>query len=197
VTLPWESAFVVLCAVVAGLGVIVFGLIQRLTFVLSESQKTIEAALSQLRVDGLQPGEFLDEFRAFTIDGADFMRGDLLAEVSVVLFISSSCQACADLLVGLETGSVPPLPCRLVVVSREQELAARVASGTWLVIKSDSAVVAAFKSHRTPHAFLVDRGGRVLANGSPNTWEELTRLAEAGIEGGDHQGEHLAAFASV
>lgn len=197
-TLPWMMAFAAGSLVVLVLCITLLGLVARIDPLLSDTRTALDLATAQLRVDGLQRGEFVGNFVASTLDGEAFSTADLTSEASIVLFLSSECEACAQLLAGLEGMKVPTLPYRLIVASREHDLAERVSSGDRLVImQPDAAMASAFESHRTPHVFVVDRVGRVLATGSPNTWDALRQLVDAAVEGGDRRPDSPAALVSA
>lgn len=191
---PWIIAFAALWLLVIVLGLVVLGAFRRLEFWFSEAQKALDAATAQLRSDGLQTGEIVGAFSATTIDGARFGRADLLEEPSIVLFISSDCAACELLLSGLERGVLPDSSERFVVVTDNHADAERVTSASATVVIQQAASVAqAFKSHRTPHVFVLDANGHVVANGSPNTWEDMADLVTASGKGGGVARMHEAA----
>jgi hypothetical protein len=196
---PWIIAFATLWLLVIVLGLVVLGALRRLDFWFSEAQKALDAATAQLRSDGLQSGEIVGAFSATTVDGAPFARDDLLEEPSIVLFVSSDCAACALLLSGLERGDRPESSERFVVVTDNNADAERVSTaGAKVVIQQAASVAQAFKSHRTPHLFVLDGNGHVVANGSPNTWEDMADLVNASGKGGvTHMHEAAAVPSSV
>lgn len=186
-TLPWIVAFGALCGVVFIIGCLVVGLLRRLDFALVETQKALGVAAATLRTDGIRPGEFVGRFIAETFDGETFSRRHLMGEDTAVVFVSSSCAACKQLISDAEHAlTAHPAP-RVVLVARDADDAmwwGGIADIT-VVVDRDAAMAAAFESHRTPHVFVVDASARVLASGSPQSWSEVFELATAAEEGGD------------
>jgi peroxiredoxin len=197
VTAPWIFAFGSLWIVVAALALIVVGVLRRLDYLFSETQKALDAVIAQLRADGLKAGQSLGAFAALTVNGETFGRADLRGQRNVVLFVSSACAACEHLITDLERGVLPHLNERLIVVTEDRDQATRVAAANVTVlVQRDAEVAQAFNSHRTPHAFLIDEHLRVLTSASPNEWAELTEMIWATDEGGGLQPDFAAAFTS-
>jgi hypothetical protein len=196
----WIAAFATLWAIVIVLGVLVFGMLQRLEGLFEDFGTVLSAATQRLRLDGLQPGALVGPFTAVDVTGRRFTDADLRQwPGAVVLFLSSSCAACEQFVRDLAAERAPELGIPLVVVADELGEAKRLAAAqdVTVLLQKDSLVARAFESHRTPHAFVVDDTGRVVTSGSPNSWDGLHDLVARLSGGGEHQRIPAAAVAQV
>lgn len=189
----WTGAFVGVCGIVVILGLIVLGTLRRLLPVLERAEASLASVGARISPGGLPSGSTVPAFSVEEIGGSLFSEGDLEGSKSVVLFLSSSCVACAQFVDDLELGRVPDLGVRLVVVSdRSQAGRFEQLTGVIVLVQEGRSLASVFETEATPHAFVVDEQRRILASGTPNDWERLRRLlAEA--EKGGASGSDIAA----
>jgi hypothetical protein len=98
--------------------------------------------------------------------------------MTVVLFIEPSCRACDVLVAELEAGRTAMLGARLVVVGEQMGDGRRLdADPDVKVVQEGStrAVSSAFRSERTPEAFVIV-DGLVAAKGLMSDWDQLRGL---------------------
>lgn len=186
-TTPWIVAFVALAALVILVGLLLLGLLRRITPLLEESQELIGSASRRLTIGGLPPGATVPAFAAEEVGGGVFTQDDLRGEPSVVLFLDDGCAACEGLVADLRSGYAPVLGARLVVITSSRETAAQMnASARIRVIVDEGSVAQAFESVVSPQAFVVDEHGLVRTSGTPNAWDELRQLVDS-TKGGGHR----------
>jgi thiol-disulfide isomerase/thioredoxin len=188
----WIFAFALLASVVVVLALVVVGTLRRIAIVLEEAESRLSSAQAlDLQPEGLSVGAEIGPFEGRRADGGRFADSDLVGTESIVLFLSSDCPPCRTLANDLgEPEAASELGVRVVAVldetDRDGRIAQRVQRGATVVYQSERSVARAFGSNATPHAFLVDGDGVVVARGTPNTIDGLVELAEAvraGVEG--------------
>lgn len=187
-TNAWITAFIALAVVVVLLGVVVLGLLRQLAPLIEQSQELLSTSARRLTIGGLPPGSTLPAFSADDVRGARITEEDLHAGTTVVLFLQDGCAACADLVDRLETGDVPDVGARLVVVSSSVEAGQRLAHSdeVTVVVDTERSAARAFESVVSPQAFVLDKDGRVLASATPNDWDGLSSVVNA-AKGGDRK----------
>jgi hypothetical protein len=184
----WIAAFVTLWLVVILIGLVQLGTLRRVAPLLERTESTLrEAARGSLR--GLRPGETVPAFAAEVFGGGTFTEADLQDSTTIVLFLNTSCGSCELLAADLEAGRVANLDIPLVVVADEPDDAARFAAGgqAQVLLQENASLARAFESDRTPHAFVIDEAGRVVASGTPNTWQAMASLLDDVGRGGDRE----------
>lgn len=196
-TTPWIVAFIALAALVLLLGLVVLGLLRRITPILEESQELLSASSRRLTIGGLPPGATVPHFEAVEIGGGVFTDEDVRQQ-SVVLFLDDRCTACERLVADLEAGVIPDLRAHLVVVSSAREAANRLVRSdrVTVIVDDERSVARAFESAVSPQAFVVDEHGMALASGTPNTWDEMRQLVDEGRGGGRGSSVAAASVAS-
>ncbi len=175
----WQIAFAVQSLAIVVLGVLLLGLLRRLT-------PTLEAAVAGGRHDsdsnittphGLQPGAVPEPFTLTDAAGTAFTLPDVLAASgTLVLFLSAHCAPCVTLAAELMTVGRPPRDTALVVIEQQGEPPASLAGISWLRTYRDDgrySVATAFQTNATPHAFLLDAAGAVRRNFIPTSAEQL------------------------
>lgn len=182
---PWLIAFLALWAVVLIEGMLVLGTFRRVAVVL-------EAAEGRLRElpapgpGGLPIGAAVPPFAASTANGSAFSDADLRGKISLVLFLSSGCPPCGVLADELSDAEAIPGTRLLVVLNDRSEcLELGLSSALPIAYQRNGEVSRAFQTTATPHAFLVDSRGVILASGTPNSRKALRDLVEESLEGGD------------
>lgn len=193
-TTPWILAFVALAAFVALVGMLVLGLVRRITPLLEESQELIASASRRLTIGGLPPGSTVPWFTTEEVGGGALTREELRGDSSVVLFLDEGCKPCELLVADLQSGNAPDIDARLVVVSSAREAAERLARSNDVIVVADDerSVARAFENVVSPQAFVVDEHVMVLKSATPNTWDELRQLV-ASTKGGGRRSNVTAA----
>jgi peroxiredoxin len=196
VTYPWIIAFAVLCAFVAVLGLIVLGLLRRVSLVLEEAESVLRARHPR-GLGGLAPGTPIPEFEGVSRGGSRFVSSDLLGTRAVVVLLGSNCPACRMLEADLAASDLSDLGARAIAVVSDADHAERLAriADLEVVQQEDHAIAGAFQSNVTPHTFVVDSEGVIVSSGTPNTFDSLTRLA-SDVEGGGRTAETDSLVAS-
>ncbi len=187
----------VLVIAVLGLGVLVLGLIRRVTTVLEGAERQLRAAGTRASVlGGLPPGSPVPPYRAVdrqgTPVGAEILQGD----ARLVLFVDAGCDPCMTLLEDLRQtpllgrGGVP-----ILVVATDTPAARRLpfpATAT-VLFQRDRAVARAFASEGTPHAFFVDANGIVGRSTIPSRSADLIALFDSHTDEGTTRAQTLVA----
>jgi hypothetical protein len=191
---PWIAAFVALWALVIVLAFLVLGTLRRMAPLLERTEARLAAATQRAEPSGLQPGAIVPAFEAEVFGGGRFTDADLHGARTILLFLGPSCQACERLVDDLDTGRVPELRARLVVVAHDaDEAAGFAAGGVTALVQDDRSLARVFESDRVPHAFVIAEGGTVLASGSPNDWEGVQNLLRDSEKGGGRESDIAAA----
>lgn len=128
--------------------------------------------------------------RPFKATGADGVAVDsdrLLAEPSVYLFMSASCQPCRLVAADLRDRWESARGMRLMAVLEDEAEAEALGlpSGLQVLYQSNRVVSEAFRNSGVPHAFAVDRGGVVVATSGVQGVGGLKRLDDALEKGGE------------
>lgn len=134
---------------------------------------------------GFRIGDLAPDFQALQLPQAqqlDFPsrgQGDAL-----VIFLSTGCRACQDLLPGIMRGwDEWRQKLRIAIVCEGDEADVRnfaAGAGTSLAIFADpkAAIRASYGNPSTPHAFLVGENGAVRLKGIVNSRDDIDRLVE-------------------
>ncbi len=179
---PWIGAIGALWLVVIVLGVLVLGLIRRISVALTAAESRL-ALLGEIGFGGLRPGEHVPEFRARTTDGDVVSRSCLVGDPSVLLFMSSGCPACDALVDELRADGFDPNVELVVVV--DAGVSATPLNGVHcrVLLQEESQLSRAFEVVATPYAFAVDASGLVHGGSIVRTVTDVERLA-ATVKGG-------------
>jgi AhpC/TSA family len=194
VTGLWVAAFVALWILVVLIGLVVLGMVRRVTSLLEAAEVSLEAA-ARASLGGLPVGAMVPTFAAETADGRAATEMDLERRLTAVLFLSRSCDACQTMVDDLSRGQVPSdLGLRLIVVSDDSETAIELSSPGQVTVLVDKHgdVADAFDARVVPRAFIVGEQRLVLASGRPNDWDSLRDLI-ATTGGGDHRADLIEA----
>jgi hypothetical protein len=159
-----------LVAVVTFLGLALAGLVRTVEGLRRRVDALEASPPVQHPAAGLPVGAPAPVFHATTARGASFRSATLAGRRHVIALADPGCEACErlvpDLLAGAQAGELPT--CVIVVAGPD--------AGTWtvppgaeeraiLVLDPGTLVADAFGSGFTPHAFVVDEGGSVAAQG--------------------------------
>jgi hypothetical protein len=142
----------------------------------------LEASLSPIRLEGGLPvGRSAPNWAITTTDGGSLAAASLAGRRHVLLFADTSCRACDDLVPAAveasTNGALPPV----VVIARE-DAAPMPASweGRWTGVERGDEVSDAFRVEVSPHLFVIDEGGAVVAQGGAATVADIETLVREG-----------------
>lgn len=194
----WIVAYVALSVLVLLVGLLVLGTLRRLAPLLERTEARLADVAHDLTPQGLAPGEAVPPFEVKRHDGSTFTDADLRGASSLVLFLGVDCRACERLIDDVERSRVPDLGVPVVVATASADQARKLATDprVEVLIQRGRELSRAFESNVTPHAFVVDARGIVLASGTPNDWERLRLLAVEAIKGGEADSSLTAAVES-
>ena len=165
---PWQIAFAVQSLATVILGVLLLGLLRRVTPAPEvAAQRTHD--LASTAPLGLRPGSTPPGFTVTDEVGNRLILSDLLAPAAtLVLFLSSDCAPCVAIATGLAALDPPPEDTALVVIESHHSIERRPLADLWWLraYRDDEQYTAAgtFRTNATPHAFLLDSAGRVSRN---------------------------------
>lgn len=182
----WISAFVALWVVVIFLAVTLLGWLRRTSLVLEQAEARLAAAPLGMTFGGAPPGTQIPPFEVADEHGAPVSSAELLRTPSVVLFMSSGCEAChhvASELDGLD-GRVGGIPLHLLIEDSEAARRFPFPPRAPVLFQAEQAASKAFQNVTTPQAFGVDASGRVIDVVIPGSRDDLLRLASR-AEGGE------------
>jgi len=99
----------------------------------------------------------------------------------VLLFADTACRACDDLVPAAveasTNGTLPPV----VVIAREDDVAIPPAwASRWTCVEHDDEVSEAFHVDVSPHLFVIDEGGAIVAQGGAATLADVEALVREG-----------------
>lgn len=177
-SVAWTIAFGAFAGLSLLTALAVLGTLRRANVALEEVEARLRGTDSDPRPGGLPPGTSVPEFAALTDRGRVFTARELRGHDVVLLFLAADCPPCRALADELRAAGPPYVQARLVLVVDAEAEASQVIEGIDAeVVYQDKRVVSrAFNSVGTPHAFVIDRAGTVLANGMPNTLSALREL---------------------
>jgi hypothetical protein len=180
----WIAVVVVLWFLVALLAFLVLGLLRRIAPVLERAEGVIASSVVP---PGIGVGTKLPRFELRTSNGEAVTASEFVGEPFVLLFVSSGCAPCRGLIDDLSGVDTSVLAAELVIVIDQSDVCEIDPLGPKVVVayQKDHSVSDAFGTSATPHAFAIDRAGRVAAVGFPNTLDQLVALTQQSRGGGD------------
>jgi thiol-disulfide isomerase/thioredoxin len=171
---PWGVLILALWFVVVVLAVILLGLIRRVAPLLVEGQ-TQHAALEP---QGLAIGAEVPFFRARDDLDRIVEPGELIADGGLFVFVAPGCPPCDELLLQLAQSVEPIASILYLILDGSSNTDPRIDSARVHVLQEiDHSMTRAFGNSAAPHAFAVNREGRVVARDIVNTPRDLARLA--------------------
>lgn len=189
-TTPWIAAFSALAVFALLVGLVVLGVMRQVMPLIDQAESALTQALGRLRLYGLPEGAAAPGFTAETAMGDVFTERDLYGRESVVIFVTSSCAACARLLQDLETAEGRRADIRLVAIVDQNDLdalRAAQAGGATVLVQRRGSMSRLFESDRTPHAYVLDEHAVIRASGTPDTWRAIEELVAATRKGGEEE----------
>ena len=142
----------------------------------------LEATIAPIRLEGgLAVGRTAPDWAIDIADGGSLAAASLAGTRHVLLFADTSCRACDDLVPAAveasATGALPPV----VVIAREDDAAMPVSwAGRWTGVEHGDEVSEAFHVDVSPHLFVIDEGGAIVAQGGAATLADVEALVREG-----------------
>ena len=142
----------------------------------------LEAAITPIRLEGGLPvGRTAPDWLITAADGASIAAASFTGTRHVLLFADSSCRACDDVVpaavAAAAAGELPPV----IVIAHEDD-AAILASwgGRWTGVERGDVVSEAFRVEVSPHLFVIDEGGAIVAQGGAATIADVHAIVREG-----------------
>lgn len=142
----------------------------------------LEASVAPIRLEGgLAVGRTAPDWEIATVDGGSLAAASLAGTRHVLLFADTSCRACDDVVpaavAAADAGALPPV----VVIAREDGTAIPPSwAGRWTGVEHGDAVSDAFRVEVSPHVFVIDQGGAIVAQGGAATLADVEALVREG-----------------
>jgi len=159
---------------------LVVGLMRRVSGVLERAEQAFEGLASFSPEQGLQPGDIVTGFTLKDSSGSVVTSDSLWAHApAIVAFLSRGCEPCEEIERQLRELRWSMAAVRLILVlsGHDTHDVSTYGDAEAYTQGSDLAASRAFRTNISPHAFAVDRGGRVRANLIPRSADELVDLA--------------------
>jgi len=142
----------------------------------------LEASIAPIRLDGGLPvGRAAPDWEIAAADGGSIAATSLAGTRHVLLFADTSCRACDDVVpaavAAAEAGTLPSV----VVIARDEDTEMPPSwSGPWTGVEHQGDVSAAFRVDVSPHLFVIDEGGAIVAQGGAATLTDVEALVREG-----------------
>jgi hypothetical protein len=142
----------------------------------------LEASIAPIRLDGGLPvGRTAPDWEIAATDGGSLAAASLAGTRHVLLFADTSCRACDEVVpaavAAAAAGALPPV----VVIARDEDTELPSAwNGRWTGVEHDGEVSAAFRVDVSPHLFVIDEGGAIVAQGGAATLADVEALVREG-----------------
>lgn len=142
----------------------------------------LESSSAPLRLDGgLAVGRRAPTWSITTPGGDVVTSASLVGKPHVIVFADADCRACDDLVPGVVRASTERALPPVVIVGRGD---AAAMPGPWRAaiagVERDRDVSTAFDVEVSPHVFVVDDGGAVVAQGGAVDLRDVEELVAAG-----------------
>jgi hypothetical protein len=129
---------------------------------------------------GLPVGRTAPDWVIATDDGGSLAASSLAGTRHVLLFADATCAACDEVVPAMiraaEDGDVPPV----VVIGRDGDELPASWSGPRTGLEHGDEVSAAFRVEVSPHVFVIDEGGAIVAQGGAASLEDVEALVREG-----------------
>jgi peroxiredoxin len=141
----------------------------------------LEASIAPVRVaGGLPVGRTAPDWVIATDDGSSLAASSLAGTRHVLVFAAASCAACDEVVPAViraaEEGDVPPV----VVIGRDGEDLPASWNGPRTGVEHADDMSAAFHVEVSPHVFVIDEGGAIVAQGGAASLEDVEALVREG-----------------
>ncbi len=181
----WAAVGVLLLAVVF-LGLVLAGALRQLEELRRRAEGWPQDGVERID-EGLPVGAHAPAFQGTRLDGVGFSSADLAGREHLVILAHPGCRSCEELIDDIAARGAP-LPAIVVsdAPAEQHGLVWRSLNGrASVVLEREGRVASAFRTEISPHAFVVDRTGRIAAQGVATTVEDLERLVAEPLEGGE------------
>jgi hypothetical protein len=142
----------------------------------------LEAAITPIRLDdGLPVGRTAPDWQISAADGGSLAAASFAGTRHVLLFADTSCRACDDVVpaavAAAAAGELPPV----IVIAREDGAAMPASwTGRWTGVEHGGEVSEAFRVEVSPHLFVIDESGAIVAQGGAATLADVHALVREG-----------------
>jgi hypothetical protein len=141
----------------------------------------LEASIAPVRIaGGLPVGRTAPDWVIVTDDGGSLTASAFTGTRHILLFADATCVACDEVVPAViraaDDGDVPPV----VVIGREGDDLPASWGGPRTGVEHGDEVSAAFRVEVSPHAFVIDEGGAIVAQGGAATLEDVEALVREG-----------------
>ena len=141
----------------------------------------LEASLTPVRIaGGLPVGRTAPDWAITTDDGGSLAASSLAGTRHVLVFADTTCAACDEVVPAAiraaADGDVPPV----VVIGRDGDELPASWSGPRTGVEHGDEVSAAFRVEVSPHIFVIDEGGAIVAQGGAASLDDVEALVREG-----------------
>jgi glutaredoxin-related protein len=200
-TAPWIVVLCLLSTCVLLTALVVLGALRRISAVLEQAEARLRdlPAAASAGPGGLVLGATLPAFEADRLGGGDPLTdAELRGSPATILFLSASCPPCATLARDLRRHPNRGESVYVVVSEANDAKELRLTEAQPVLIQRNGQLSEAFKATATPHAFVFNSAGILVAAGTPNSGAALRRLAAPALEeGGDAAGQEAMETISI
>jgi hypothetical protein len=142
----------------------------------------LEASIAPIRLEGGLPvGRSAPDWEIATAAGGSLAAASLAGTRHVLLFADTSCRACDDLVPAAVEASTSGVLPPVVVIAREDDAPMPSSwEGRWTGVEQGDEVSEAFRVEVSPHLFVIDEGGAIVAQGGAATLADVEALVREG-----------------
>lgn len=183
-TAPWVIAVVTLWVFVVVLGLLVLGLLRRVSGFLEMAEFRLRGASIPPGFGGLEPGSLVPEFELHEMGNGTVRSSDVLQSATLLVFMDAGCEPCEDLAILMQESWVLLQDIPMVIVAEDSPEAAvfPFPPGARILYQANRAVSNVFENIASPQAFAL-RDGVVAGKSIPDSLQDLERLVRL-LEGG-------------
>jgi hypothetical protein len=141
----------------------------------------LEASIAPVRIaGGLPVGRTAPDWVITSDDGGSLAARSLAGTRHVLVFADATCAACDEVVPAAiraaADGDVPPV----VVIGRDGDELPASWSGPRTGVEHGDEVSAAFRVEVSPHIFVIDEGGAIVAQGGAASLQDVEALVREG-----------------
>jgi hypothetical protein len=141
----------------------------------------LEASIAPVRIaGGLPVGGTAPDWVITTDDGGSLAASSLAGTRHVLVFADATCAACDEVvpaaIQAAADGDVPPV----IVIGRDGDELPASWSGPRTGVEHGDEVSDAFRVEVSPHIFVIDEGGAIVAQGGAASLEDVEALVREG-----------------